>query len=166
MDPEKLARSVATNGITPGFEDAGAPGPINHATGQHTSYWTLSEEERAKGFVRPVRKSYVHVGTRPKYPLRDLTAEELVQYKQWDYIKYEEYPAGSTSLGKFWTQKELTSGCNTTTTMGDAIAETYACDPTYYGSTFCVSCGRHFPVGPESQGGQFKWTGSDEYVGT
>ena len=26
----------------------------------HRSYWVLSEEERAKGFVRPVRRSYLH----------------------------------------------------------------------------------------------------------
>ncbi len=28
--------------------------------GQHKSYLVLSEEERAKGFVRPLRRSYVH----------------------------------------------------------------------------------------------------------
>lgn len=37
-----------------------APGPINPATGQHTSYWILTEEERARGFVRPVRVAYKH----------------------------------------------------------------------------------------------------------
>jgi len=49
----------ATNGITPGFEDASAPGPTKE-NGQHSSYWILSDEERSKGFVRPVRRSYVH----------------------------------------------------------------------------------------------------------
>lgn len=29
-------------------------------SGMHKSYIVLSDEERAKGFVRPVRKSYVH----------------------------------------------------------------------------------------------------------
>ena len=29
-------------------------------TGQHEVYLVLSDEERAKGFVRPVRRSYVH----------------------------------------------------------------------------------------------------------
>jgi hypothetical protein len=29
-------------------------------TGQHETYLVLSEEERAKGFVRPLRRSYVH----------------------------------------------------------------------------------------------------------
>jgi hypothetical protein len=44
----------------PGMERAGAPQPINPATGQHGAYYVLSEEERAKGFVRKVRRSYVH----------------------------------------------------------------------------------------------------------
>lgn len=47
----------------PGFEDGkgGAPGPIEPSTGMHTDYWVLSDEERAKGFVRPVRRSYRHL---------------------------------------------------------------------------------------------------------
>lgn len=32
------------------------------STPQHEVYLVLSEEERAKGFVRPLRRSYVHVG--------------------------------------------------------------------------------------------------------
>jgi hypothetical protein len=33
---------------------------INPATGQQKGYVVLSAEERAKGFVRPVRRSYIH----------------------------------------------------------------------------------------------------------
>lgn len=33
---------------------------IMRADGQQECYLVLSEEERAKGFVRPVRSSYVH----------------------------------------------------------------------------------------------------------
>lgn len=33
---------------------------INPVTGQQLGYVVLAEEERAKGFVRPVRRSYVH----------------------------------------------------------------------------------------------------------
>ena len=33
---------------------------INPATGQQHGYVVLSSEERAKGFVRPLRTSYVH----------------------------------------------------------------------------------------------------------
>lgn len=40
--------------------NAPAPCPIDPATGQHKSYWILSAEERAKGFIRPVRRSYIH----------------------------------------------------------------------------------------------------------
>ena len=34
---------------------------IDPATGQQREYYVLPEEERAKGFVRPVRQSYVHL---------------------------------------------------------------------------------------------------------
>ena len=34
---------------------------INPLTGQQQGYVVLSDEERAKGFVRPVRNSYVHL---------------------------------------------------------------------------------------------------------
>lgn len=36
--------------------------------------------------------------------------------------------------------------CGTMTTMGAAIAETYARDPWFYGGTFCVSCSKHRPL--------------------
>ncbi len=41
------------------------------ADGQHVKHVVLSEEERAKGFVRPVRMSYVHdkCGTVTSMPL-------------------------------------------------------------------------------------------------
>jgi hypothetical protein len=41
-------------------EGHGAPMPINPETKQHRAYWILSEEERAKGFIRPIRNAYVH----------------------------------------------------------------------------------------------------------
>ena len=34
---------------------------LDPKTGQQRAYVVLSEEERAKGFVRPVRRSYVHL---------------------------------------------------------------------------------------------------------
>jgi hypothetical protein len=76
------------------------------ATGMQKAYLVLSESERAKGFVRPYRRSYQHLK------------------------------------------------CRTVTTMGQAIAETYARDPKFYGGTFCVGCGSHFPVGED---GEFLW---------
>ena len=40
--------------------DSPAPHPIEPSTGQHGDHWVLPAEERAKGFVRPVRTSYRH----------------------------------------------------------------------------------------------------------
>lgn len=128
--------------------NAPAPQPIDPATGQHKAYWVLTEAERAKGFIRPVRRSYQHVGERPKYPLRDLTVWEAETYKHSGYVKFEEYPPNekSTALGRFWTLAQLRSGCGAVTTMGTAIAETYAREPHFYGSTFCTRCATHLPV--------------------
>jgi hypothetical protein len=80
--------------------------------GQQKGYVVLSAAERAKGYVRPVRRSYVHLP------------------------------------------------CGTTTTMGPAIAETYARDPKFYSGTFCCQCSSHFPLD------QFVWAGSEEQVGS
>lgn len=88
---------------------------IDPATGMQKGYVVLSADERAKGFVRPVRCSYVH------------------------------------------------ETCGATTTMGQALAETYARDPGFYSGTFCCACQAHFPVGAD---GQFRWAGSAEKVGT
>jgi hypothetical protein len=124
-------------------------------------YLVLSEEERAKGFVRPVRNSYKHVGERPKHPLRDLTQEEQECYGSDGYVKYEDYPESESPLtGRFWTAKMLASGCGTVTTMGDALAETYARKPGFYGSTYCVRCQKHLPVE------EFVWEPSGEVVGS
>ena len=49
--------------------------------------------------------------------------------------------------------------CETSTKMSRAIAETYAKDPKFYGSTFCCGCRAHFPVS------EFKWEGTDLRVG-
>jgi hypothetical protein len=45
-------------------------------------------------------------------------------------------------------------GCGATTTMNTAIAETYAANPSFYGATYCVRCGKHRPVGED---GEFRW---------
>ena len=34
--------------------------PIDPATGMQEKYVVLSDDERAKGYVRPVRRSYIH----------------------------------------------------------------------------------------------------------
>lgn len=81
-------------------------------TGQHDIYLVLSDEERAKGFVRPVRRTYVH------------------------------------------------ATCGVATTMGQAIAETYARDPKFYGFTYCTGCQKHLPVD------EFTWDGTKEKLGS
>lgn len=110
----------------PGFENASAPAPIDPATGQHEAYYVLCAGERAKGFVRPVRRTYIHVGVGgSEIDPKDMAKSGLVP-----------------------------PGCGVATTMGLALAETYARNPTYYGATFCAGCRDHFPVG---ENGQFVW---------
>jgi hypothetical protein len=99
--------------------------------GQQREYYVLPDEERAKGFVRPVRATYLHVGKNP-----EMRGHVLIK------------PDGA---------------CGTRTTMGRALAETYARQPDFYSGTFCVGCGAHFPVGEE---GEFIWEGTTERVGT
>lgn len=50
--------------------------------------------------------------------------------------------------------------CNNDTRMSRPIAETFATSPKFYGRTFCVQCGSHFPVG------EFVWTGTNQVVGS
>lgn len=137
-------------------------------TGMHSDYIVLTEEERAKGFVRPVRRSYRHVGLpTPKVELRDLTPDEHERYDKFGYVKYEAYPEERRPVtGRFWTQAELDKigkGCGTVTSMGTALAETYARDPNFYSATFCCGCNKHLPVG---EVGEFVWEGTEERVGT
>lgn len=80
--------------------------------GQNKAYLVLSEEERAKDFVRPYRDAYRH------------------------------------------------NECGVVTFMGQALSETYARDPKFYGATFCANCRTHFPVS------EFVWTADNEMVGS
>jgi hypothetical protein len=131
---------------------------------QNEVYLVLSEEERAKGFVRPVRDTYRHVGAPgPRYPLRDLAPEEAARHGA-GYIKYEQYPPEEAPLvGRAWTQAQLDAvgkGCGTTTSMGRELSETYARDPHFYGSTYCCTCQMHRPVA------EFVWKGTQDRVGS
>lgn len=142
--------------------------PEDKPTPQHEVYLVLSDEERAKGFVRPYRDAYKHVGIAgPTFPLRDLTDEEKQTWGD-KYAKYEPYPAGhkGSALGHLWSQAKLDSigkGCGTVTTMGRALSETYARDPHFYGATYCCGCMKHFAVG---DAGEFVWTEDGARVGT
>lgn len=100
----------------------GSPVTADHRelkeNGQQKGYVVLSEEERAKGFIRPVRTSYIHKG-------------QYGEIKNDDGVKIDEARLG---------------GCGTRTIMSDAIAETYARDPKFYSGTFCCGCGKHLPL--------------------
>lgn len=127
---------------------------IDPDTHMQEKYLVLSEAERAKGYVRPLRTVYKHVGRRPTHPVRPLTDEERQQYAAFDYVAFEEYPPDSAARGRFWTQAQLHSGCDQVTIIGTAIASTYATDPSFYGGTYCAHCRAHFPIG---QDGEFIW---------
>lgn len=139
---------------------------------QNACYLVLSDEERAKGFVRPVRDSYIHVGPPgPRFPTRALTDEERSRFTDREdtnpYIVFEPWPKDFKpgSIGRFWTQTQLdaiNNGCGAITTMAREIAETYARDPHFYGATYCARCMMHRPVGV---GGEFIWTNTNERVG-
>ena len=99
------------------------PGP------QNAAYWCSRRRSAPRDSCRPVRCSYRHAGIAgPRWPLRDLTAEEQVRYAGSGYVKFEEYPPDDRpSLGRFWTEAQLGSigkGCGVVTTMNRAIAET------------------------------------------
>ncbi len=136
---------------------------IDPSTGMQNDYIVLCSEEREKGFVRPYRDSYRHVGTRPSHPTRELTEEEHRQYDQYGYVAFEAYPPSESSVtGRFWTKAQLESGCGQVTTMNRALSETYARKPDFYGATFCAACHGHFPVGEH---GEFVWTADGTKVG-
>lgn len=105
--------------------------------GQHSSYIVLCEEERQKGFVRPYRDSYTHVGR----------LERIIT----DGRERADQPHG---------YEHRVGGCGVVTRMGRALSETYARDPKFYGATFCVQCNAHYPVG------DFVWTADGEPVGS
>jgi len=140
-------------------------------TGQHEIYLVLSEEERSKGFVRPVRHSYVHVGRKTEMKggtIEPLPREEAKRFGDPDkYVAFLRYPESESPLvGKALTQEEVDNmdkyigGCGDITSMGRELSETYARDPKFYGATYCARCGKHLPVD------EFVWYGTDEKVGS
>lgn len=135
---------------------------------QNEVYLVLSEDEIAKGFTRPYRDEYQHVGCKPTHPLRDLTEDEIDLWVSPDdgdetFIKFEEYPDAlvTSCTGRFWTRGELNkTACNAVTSMGRKLSETYAVNPKFYGSTYCVGCSMHRPVA------EFIWTSDGKVVGS
>lgn len=135
-----------------------APGP------QAEVYLVLSDEEIAKGYTRPYRDTYRHVGPAgPQHPTRPLTDEEKQIYFAACYVAFETYPPGAGSTGRFWTQAQLDhigKGCGTETRMGEKLAATYARSHRFYGATYCVHCQAHFPVA------EFVWSADGQIVGS
>jgi len=151
---------ATTDGRTPEV-DGPTPTEETLADGQYKSHWILTKEERSKGFIRPVRTSYKHVGVRPTYSLRALTPHEQEVHSEMNYQYYEEYPPEKLPLiGHYWTEEALNSGCGGVTTMPYDIAETWAADPHFYGSTFCARCHKYLPVE------EFVWNGTNERLGS
>lgn len=132
---------------------------------QQAVYLILSDEERSKGFVRPYRDSYIHVGpAAPRFLLRDLTTTEKEHWTNDIYVKFEEYPASEfPKTGRLWTQAELDkvgNGCHAKTTMGRELAGTWARNPRFYGATYCVHCQMHLPIA------EFVWSVDGERLGS
>ena len=142
---------------------------IEPSTGMQRSYVVLSAEERAKGFVRPVRRTYTHIGRSvcakmqtlhmPRAP--KLGGPRLIcgrpeghndECACWEELSQPEHAIAERT--------HRLGGCGATTTMGIALAETYARDPKFYNGTFCATCRAHFGLD------QFVWTGTDEQVGS
>jgi len=142
---------------------------IDPKTGMQKGYVVLSADERAKGFVRPVRRTYIHTGRSICGKNRPTKQGHLGG--QIDVCGFEPGHSGDCFQTFFtMTQPEAAEaersqrrgGCGGATTMGLALAETYARDPKFYGGTFCCNCGSHFPVGEQ---GEFEWEDGSK-VGT
>lgn len=117
---KNLSANLSIMGLTSDRSDPRLThGADTEPTEQAEAYLVLSVEDRKKGFVRPMRKTYVHTF------MKDGSPVPLVL-----------------------TNKDLPNmgGCGAATTMATAIAETYAARPNYYAATYCVGCRMHLPV--------------------
>lgn len=115
----KVAEAIPVDRSSQTLAD-GSPVTPDHrelkSNGQQKGYVVLSDAERAKGFVRPVRRTYRH------------------------------------------------TKCGGETSMGRALAETYARDPKFYSGTFCCTCGAHFDLVIDGAP-QFTWVDDGSIVG-
>lgn len=129
--PKHTTTDPADPRLTHGADDA----PVAQAV----VYLVLSEQDRAAGFVRPVRTSYVH--SKPGSSAG---------------------PAACTCGGDNdgHTASCVLTPCGAVTTMGWALSETYARQPDFYGSTYCTGCRMHRPVA------EFVWTVDGQRVGS
>lgn len=127
--------------------------------GTNDTYLVMSPEERGKGFVRPVRGTYVHIGKQISGEPVMLANSEREDFVEEGWVAFIPNPDKESSVsGTYVTQFELDTrkgdmygGCGVATTMSQPLSETYAARPTFYGATFCVGCNKHLPVG------EFRW---------
>lgn len=150
-------------------------------SGQNACYLVLSEEEIAKGLIRPIRTKYIHVGKKIERDEEGRIIGRLIKIDDSDYPTneyytketgyggYIAYPDGHNAVGRYLKTEEVEAivarkkhfgGCGAETRMDETIAETYARDPKFYGATFCVGCNKHLPVG------EFEWSDGGEIVGS
>ena len=133
-------------------------------TGQHRSYIILSDEERAKGFIRPYRDSYRHAGLKQEEPQKPVACpsccagESLIRPANIDPLKWLCLDCGH--VWKLAKPGARVGGCGAVTTMGRKLSETYAVNPKFYSHTFCAGCNTHLPVA------EFVWTKDGEEVGS
>lgn len=123
---------------------------INPLTGQQKEYMALCPDERAKGFVRPYRDMYKHVGhfiERCEATQKNDDDENPHQCtRRFPHDGEHEFDALMLVNKPIKTLMQREGGCGATTTMHKAIAETYARDPHFYSGTFCVHCQTHRPL--------------------
>lgn len=138
---------------------------IKSKSGQNMKYLILSEEERAKGFVRPLRRSYVHVGTKPNLEegtIRKLTDEEKIMCAGENYVAFLQYKKNRGHVVGLFLKDgyDKSNGCGGVTVMRLELCQTYACDPKFYSSTYCAHCKTHLPVS------EFIWDEDKEVMGS
>lgn len=135
-------------------------------TGQHEAYIVLCADERAKGFIRPYRDTYRHVGRSVCGKPRQLEGDARpLPVVCTDDVNHEGEctvfaPVDSEAALMKARDRHVLGGCGSVTTMGRALSETYARNPKFYGATFCVTCNRHLPVA------EFVWVWDGAVVGS
>lgn len=154
--------SLTTNPNDPalGHGSDNVPVPMNE------KYLVLSDEELAKGFVRPFRDKHIHVGRSVCAKMRQDGDKRLGGPRHVCTLSYQH--AGGCGNFQQVVQPEHArmlnthriGGCGVETVMGEKLSATYACKPKFYGSTYCCGCSMHRPVA------EFVWSADNQVVGS
>lgn len=110
-------------------------------------------EQRLAALAIPVDRSSVQLASGEPVPADGSHATLKVNGQQQDYVVLSDAERAKGFVRPYRDAYRHLK-CGAITTMGRAIAETYARDPFFYSGTFCTKCGTHFPVG---EGGEFTW---------